>query len=206
MIVDVYLCGSCEERFPEPARPVYECSGCGTTQVDDKRCQQCNRFTAKVGDESGPECEGCDDITQVRPGKAPTATSTRLRERSRRGSPKLLTLSARRPSPEIAPTASLRRSTPGSGQLMKPSFLNSSPCFLCRNHFTYNAEKVSLPRHRRRARARVPPLRTQGERRARTPRPHRPSHHPPRLLRDGAAMTEPAVQPCGCTPPPMRDR
>lgn len=42
------------EEFEEP---LYECS-CGTGRgADERRCDQCHRFRAKVADESCPECE-----------------------------------------------------------------------------------------------------------------------------------------------------
>jgi hypothetical protein len=53
-------CGECEELYEAGAdegEAVYECSRCGQTQVEERRCEQCNIFMAKVADESCPHCE-----------------------------------------------------------------------------------------------------------------------------------------------------
>lgn len=52
-----YRCPECDVAFTEPGERVYECSRCGGTQVEERRCEQCHIFMAKVADESCPECE-----------------------------------------------------------------------------------------------------------------------------------------------------
>lgn len=53
------VCPSCQETFEpgDEGGPVYECSRCGGTQVDERRCESCNIFMAKVATESCPACE-----------------------------------------------------------------------------------------------------------------------------------------------------
>lgn len=63
--VTVFKCGSCGEHFDEPGEAVYNCSRCGQDQVEDRRCQQCNIFMAKVADQSCPDCEDGEDIAEV---------------------------------------------------------------------------------------------------------------------------------------------
>jgi hypothetical protein len=62
-----YVCGDCDHPFSESdaGGPVYECSTDGQPQVDERRCQQCNKFCAKVADMSCPECEAYEDIRET---------------------------------------------------------------------------------------------------------------------------------------------
>ena len=62
MIVDALRCGDCESLFSshEAGEPVYECSRCGETQVEDNRCQHCYVWMRKVWERSCGDCEGGD--------------------------------------------------------------------------------------------------------------------------------------------------
>lgn len=53
-------CSACDE-IVEPEGPVYECSRCGGFQVDERRCDQCNIFMAKLAEERCPDCEATTD-------------------------------------------------------------------------------------------------------------------------------------------------
>ncbi len=55
--IEAYRCPSCDETYDQPGDAVYECSRCGSTQVDERRCSDCNIFMAKVADQSCPSCE-----------------------------------------------------------------------------------------------------------------------------------------------------
>ena len=70
-LVDGYRCDNCGHLFTEPGEAQYECSRCGGTQVEDKRCASCNIFMAKVADETCPECEDGQDIHKVELFEAP---------------------------------------------------------------------------------------------------------------------------------------
>lgn len=63
--IEAYRCGACETIFEEPEGPVYECSRCNGTQIDERRCPECHIFMAKVADSSCPACEDGEAITEV---------------------------------------------------------------------------------------------------------------------------------------------
>ncbi len=63
--LDAYQCGACDEVFEEPGGPVYECSRCSATQVEERRCLNCNIFMAKLADQSCPSCEDGEAIERV---------------------------------------------------------------------------------------------------------------------------------------------
>ena len=63
MIVKGYECDDCGHLFTEPAGPKYTCNSCGHEQLEERRCEECNRFMAKDADEVCPECEA-DTITE----------------------------------------------------------------------------------------------------------------------------------------------
>lgn len=54
-----YKCQDCEEISEEPGGPLYECSGCGNKAVgvENRRCENCNLFMAKLADQACSECE-----------------------------------------------------------------------------------------------------------------------------------------------------
>lgn len=60
MSIDAFLCGDCDAIFDEPVGPVYECSRCGATQIEENRCSQCHIFMGKVADEACPDCESAE--------------------------------------------------------------------------------------------------------------------------------------------------
>jgi hypothetical protein len=70
-IINVLECPSCNDLIlPEDVgdERVYECNNCGTTGTGDdgRRCEQCNKFAAKISDTSCPECDGpMDDAETV---------------------------------------------------------------------------------------------------------------------------------------------
>lgn len=53
----MFECPECGDFFDEFGGPVYECSRCGGTQVEERRCEECNIFMAKVADQSCLSCE-----------------------------------------------------------------------------------------------------------------------------------------------------
>lgn len=57
--IDAFKCSECEELFVsgEEGEPVYECSRCGQIQVEERRCEQCHIFMARMADSSCPHCE-----------------------------------------------------------------------------------------------------------------------------------------------------
>lgn len=63
-----FVCEECQGSFAEPGEALFECSRCGQTLVDERRCPDCNIFMAKVADESCPDCEAPleGDLEQVR--------------------------------------------------------------------------------------------------------------------------------------------
>lgn len=79
--IDVLECSECNALIlPEDVSDerVYECGECGTKGIgeDGRRCDQCNKFTAKVSDTSCPECEAMmDDAETV---QAQRATNNEL--------------------------------------------------------------------------------------------------------------------------------
>lgn len=64
--VTMAVCPTCQhhgdpEEFEDS---VYECGTCGTTQVgvENRRCEQCHKFMAKIGEVACPSCEvGLDE-------------------------------------------------------------------------------------------------------------------------------------------------
>lgn len=59
----IYWCDSCEKGSEEAGPALYECGGCGNVFNADagggpngNRCEQCNKFAAKLANESCPEC------------------------------------------------------------------------------------------------------------------------------------------------------
>lgn len=64
--LDVLVCSECDALIPPDEvsdERVYECQMCGTSGngEDARRCEQCNKFTAKVADTSCPECGAAMD-------------------------------------------------------------------------------------------------------------------------------------------------
>lgn len=64
--IDVLICPECSELIPLEEisdERVYECGECGTSGAgeDARRCEQCNKFTAKVSETSCPECGAAMD-------------------------------------------------------------------------------------------------------------------------------------------------
>lgn len=62
------VCPSCQETFEpgDEGGPVYECSRCGASQVDENRCETDNIFMAKIAPESCPSCEAAfEDGTDI---------------------------------------------------------------------------------------------------------------------------------------------
>lgn len=61
-VVTVYVCPNCSHEAgstEEYEEPVYECSRCGAHQIGEGRgrCDECNIFMAKVGDDGCSQCE-----------------------------------------------------------------------------------------------------------------------------------------------------
>jgi hypothetical protein len=46
-----------------PADTVYECGGCGARYLGERRCDECNRWCARVG--PGGSCPNCDEPVAV---------------------------------------------------------------------------------------------------------------------------------------------
>lgn len=68
--VRVLVCLECEALIPPDEvsdERVYECNTCGTTGTgeDGRRCEQCNKFTAKMSDTSCPECGAAMDDAEA---------------------------------------------------------------------------------------------------------------------------------------------
>lgn len=63
--LEAFLCESCEEISSDVGEAVYECSRCGNSQVDDRRCSACHVFMAKVSDESCEVCEAPGPLTST---------------------------------------------------------------------------------------------------------------------------------------------
>jgi hypothetical protein len=62
--VKAYVCDGCGDLFLDPEEGgVYECSRCSGVQVDNNRCEQCNIFMSKIGDECCPQCQ-CVDLSE----------------------------------------------------------------------------------------------------------------------------------------------
>ena len=64
--IDVLVCPECSELIlPDDVSDerVYECGECGTSGAGEeaRRCDQCNKFTAKVSETSCPECGAAMD-------------------------------------------------------------------------------------------------------------------------------------------------
>lgn len=57
--------GSAGGADPAQTGPVYQCGQCGTTQVEENRCDQCGRIMAKLADESCPDCQDESALTPV---------------------------------------------------------------------------------------------------------------------------------------------
>lgn len=51
------ICPECEDFIEEPGPAKYNCSRCGSSQVEERRCNDCHVFMAKEADETCPECE-----------------------------------------------------------------------------------------------------------------------------------------------------
>ena len=61
-VVTMHVCPNCSHEDEDPeeyTEPVYECSRCGGQQVGEgaNRCEECNVFMAKVGDDGCRQCE-----------------------------------------------------------------------------------------------------------------------------------------------------
>lgn len=64
--LDALKCSECGEiTLDWGDEPVYECSRCGQTQVEENRCPDCNIFMAKVGTGHCPDCETGEEPEQV---------------------------------------------------------------------------------------------------------------------------------------------
>lgn len=78
--IDVLICPECNALIPLDEvsdERVYECGECGTsgTGEDARRCDQCNKFTAKVSDTSCPECDAAmDDAEKTQAQRATDGT------------------------------------------------------------------------------------------------------------------------------------
>lgn len=55
----------CEEISQDAGEAIYECSRCGGTQVEERRCGSCHVFMSKVSDESCETCEEPGPLTQI---------------------------------------------------------------------------------------------------------------------------------------------
>lgn len=80
-ILDVLECPECQALMPPDdvgEERVYECGECGQKGVGDdgRRCDQCNKFCAKISDTSCPECDGPMDEAETV--KAKRATNKEL--------------------------------------------------------------------------------------------------------------------------------
>ncbi|MEK6281849.1 MAG: hypothetical protein AABN95_15965 [Acidobacteriota bacterium] len=79
--IDVLICPECSELIPledVSDERVYECGECGTSGAGDdaRRCDQCNKFTAKVSETSCPECGGAmDDAEKAQAQRATDKTT-----------------------------------------------------------------------------------------------------------------------------------
>lgn len=86
--VKVLLCPECQELvLPENVSDerVYECNACGTTETGDdgRRCEQCNKFAAKISDTSCPECGAAmDDAEKVEAQRATIGTLVQVEQPS----------------------------------------------------------------------------------------------------------------------------
>lgn len=57
---EALYCPDCDRYFDlDSAIALYECSRCGQATAE-RRCEQCNIFTAKLSDEGCPECESAE--------------------------------------------------------------------------------------------------------------------------------------------------
>jgi hypothetical protein len=62
--VKAYVCDGCGDLFLDPEEGgVYECSRCSGVQVDNNRCEQCNIFMSKIGEQCCPQCQ-CVDLSE----------------------------------------------------------------------------------------------------------------------------------------------
>lgn len=86
--IDVLICPQCDALIPPDEvsdERVYECSTCSTTGTgeDGRRCEQCNKFTAKISDTSCPECDGpMDDAEKTQAQRATNKELVRVAEAS----------------------------------------------------------------------------------------------------------------------------
>ena len=72
----VFACDNCSNEVKgselgddSDIEPLYECGGCGNRFVGESRCEDCNRFAAKISDYGCPSCEGGELIQQELPEK-----------------------------------------------------------------------------------------------------------------------------------------
>lgn len=83
-IITVLECPDCNALTPPDEvsdERVYECNTCGTTGTGDdgRRCDQCNKFTAKLSDTSCPECGAAmDDAEEVQAQRATNKTLVKV--------------------------------------------------------------------------------------------------------------------------------
>lgn len=86
--VKVLECPECSALIPRDEvsdERVYECSTCGTTAAGDdgRRCDQCNKFAAKISDTSCPECDAAmDDAEEVEAQRATDNTLVKVEQHS----------------------------------------------------------------------------------------------------------------------------
>lgn len=86
--IDVLECPECNDLIPPDEvsdERVYECNECGTSGAGDdaRRCDQCNKFTAKVSDTSCPECSAAmDDAETVQAQRATNKTLVKVEQPS----------------------------------------------------------------------------------------------------------------------------
>ncbi len=79
-LITAYLCQSCDTITDTPDETLYECNNCGLRfkRGDDdgatQRCPECNRFAAKVADQSCPNCDD-GELEEVSAFSCPTCDS-----------------------------------------------------------------------------------------------------------------------------------
>lgn len=66
-VFDAWSCGDCNTICEESAGPLYQCGNCqiefnrdSSSDGSSHRCPDCNKFSARIADNSCPDCSVCE--------------------------------------------------------------------------------------------------------------------------------------------------